>query len=112
MQDRYAIGGRYTVRGFDGDNSLVAERGWLVRNELDVPLGQSGQQLYAGLDHGEVAGPSSAALVGRRLTGAVLGLRGQWRALQYDGYAGSPVRKPAPFRTARCTAGFSLNLNY
>jgi hemolysin activation/secretion protein len=33
-QDQFAIGGRYTVRGFDGDLSLQGERGWLLRNEL------------------------------------------------------------------------------
>ncbi|UGA37521.1 ShlB/FhaC/HecB family hemolysin secretion/activation protein [Chromobacterium haemolyticum] len=33
-QDRFVIGGRYTVRGFDGDLSLSSERGWLWRNEL------------------------------------------------------------------------------
>lgn len=26
-QDRFAIGGRYTVRGFDGETSLMGERG-------------------------------------------------------------------------------------
>ena len=31
-QDRFAIGGRYTVRGFDGETSLLGERGMLVRN--------------------------------------------------------------------------------
>jgi hemolysin activation/secretion protein len=112
VQDRFAIGGRYTVRGFDGENSLVAERGWLLRNDVSMPLGASAPELYLALDHGEVAGPASAGLVGRRLTGAALGLRGQWRAMQYDGFAGAPVRKPAPFRTARCAAGFSINWTY
>lgn len=28
-QDRFSIGGRYTVRGFDGEMSLSGERGWL-----------------------------------------------------------------------------------
>ena len=31
--DKIAIGGRYTVRGFDGESSLSAERGWYWRNE-------------------------------------------------------------------------------
>lgn len=35
-QDRFAIGNRYTVRGFDGENQLLAESGWLVRNDLGV----------------------------------------------------------------------------
>ena len=33
-QDRFSIGGRYTVRGFDGELSLSGERGWNWRNEL------------------------------------------------------------------------------
>lgn len=33
-QDRFAIGGRYTVRGFDGETSLMGERGWLLRNDI------------------------------------------------------------------------------
>lgn len=46
-QDRFSIGGRYTVRGFDGEVTLLAENGWFVRNELSTVLGQSGQEFYA-----------------------------------------------------------------
>jgi hemolysin activation/secretion protein len=112
VQDRFAIGGRYTVRGFDGESSLVAERGWLLRNELAVPLGRSKQELYGGLDFGKVNGPSSAALVGRSLTGGVVGLRGAIARTQYDIFLGAPIRKPQLFRTARVTWGFSINANF
>jgi hemolysin activation/secretion protein len=111
-QDRFSIGGRYTVRGFDGESSLVAERGWLLRNEFAAALGASGQELYAGFDHGEVQGPATVALAGKQLTGAVVGLRGQIKRLQYDVFVGAPVRKPELFRTPRVTAGFSTNLNF
>jgi hemolysin activation/secretion protein len=111
-QDRFAIGGRYSVRGFDGESILSAERGWLIRNELGAPLGNSGQEFYVGLDHGQVSGPSSAWLVGRSLTGAVLGLRGGIRNLQYDLFIGAPLRKPAGLHTASSVAGFNLNLSF
>ncbi len=111
-QDRFAIGDRYTVRGFDGESSLSAESGWLLRNELGVAIGATGQEFYLGLDHGEVAGPSSKLLVGKRLSGAVIGLRGQFKNLQYDLFVGTPVRKPEFFRTAGSTAGFNLNLSF
>lgn len=107
-QDRFAIGGRYTVRGFDGETVLSAERGWLWRNDLSFALGQSAQELYVGMDHGEVAGPSSAQLVGKRLTGAVVGLRGAIFKTGYDIFIATPVRKPDNFGTAGSTAGFSL----
>lgn len=111
-QDRFAIGGRYTVRGFDGESSLSAERGWLLRNDVGMALGASGQELYVAYDHGEVGGPSTAFLVGTRLAGAAVGLRGQWFGVQYDGFVGWPAGKPQQFRTASQTAGFSLNASY
>ncbi|MDO8769380.1 MAG: ShlB/FhaC/HecB family hemolysin secretion/activation protein [Burkholderiaceae bacterium] len=110
-QDRFAIGGRYTVRGFDGESSLSAERGWLLRNDMGVMLGDSGQELYAGLDYGQVGGPSSDFLLGKHLAGAVIGLRGSLKKLQYDIFVGRPLRKPEGFVTARSTAGVSLNFS-
>lgn len=111
-QDRFSIGGRYTVRGFDGETVLSAERGFLVRNELAVPLGASGQQLYLGLDHGRVGGPTADLLLGRRLTGAVLGLRGGGKGFSYDLFAGRPLARPRDFPTRRIAAGFSLTFSY
>jgi len=111
-QDRFSIGGRYTVRGFDGESVLMAERGWLVRNDLGWALGASGQELYVGIDHGEVGGPSADLLIGKRLTGAVLGLRGSFKDLSYDVFAGQPLRKPEGFKTAQTTAGFNLSVSF
>lgn len=90
----------------------MAERGWLVRNELSWLLGNSGQELYAGLDHGVVGGRSAALLVGRQLTGGVIGLRGQLKDLSYDFFVGQPVKRPEGFRTDRATAGFNLSLSF
>ena len=111
-QDRFVIGGRYTVRGYDGELVLSAERGWLWRNDLSFALGDSGQEFYAGLDTGQVGGPSSELLVGKRLTGAVLGLRGAIQKLNYDIFIGSPINKPDNFKTAGSTAGFSLSASF
>ena len=90
-QDRFAIGGRYTVRGFDGENLLSAERGWLVRNDLGIALGASGQEAYCGVDIGQVGGASADTLVGRRLAGMVVGWRGGYHGLGYDFFIGNPA---------------------
>jgi len=111
-QDRFSIAGRYTVRGFDGESSLSAERGWLLRNELSTLLGDTGQEVYIGLDHGEVGGPSSELLVGKRLTGAVIGVRGSFKKLQYDIFIAAPVKKPELFRTPGSTLGVSLSASF
>jgi hemolysin activation/secretion protein len=52
--DDLTIGSRYTVRGFDGETMLAAEKGFYWRNELQMPLGQTGQTLYTGIDYGRV----------------------------------------------------------
>lgn len=107
--DRFAIGGRYTVRGFDGETSLSGDRGVLLRNELGLSLGASPHEAYLGLDHGRVGGPSTRWMNGRRLTGAVVGLRGSAGACAYDLFLGWPLQRPATFHTSSATAGFSLS---
>ncbi|KWA77588.1 hypothetical protein WL28_29405 [Burkholderia ubonensis] len=110
--DDLTIGSRYTVRGFDGETMLAAARGFYWRNELQMPIGQTGQALYAGLDYGHVWGPQPVALVGTQLAGAVIGIKGsigtRSGAYGYDLFAGTPVYKPSGFPTARVTVGFQL----
>lgn len=110
-QDRFNIGGRYSVRGFDGERVLSGERGWLWRNDLGLAL-PGGNELYLGLDHGRVGGPSARWQPGRSLTGAVVGLRGSLHPLSYELFVGTPLRKPDGFKTAHGTAGFNLALSF
>jgi hemolysin activation/secretion protein len=101
----FSIGNRYTVRGFDGEQTLMAEKGWYLRNELALPLA-AGSQMYLGLDCGRISGPSAGDSAGQTLAGAVVGLRGSWQNLQYEVFAGRPLRKPAQFDTASTVFGF------
>ena len=111
-QDRFILGGRYTIRGFDGESVLSAESGWLTRNEMSIALGGSGHEAYVGIDTGQVTGPSSGRLVGNRLTGAVMGLRGHVNQVNYELFIAAPVKKPEQFKTAGSTAGFNLSLGF
>lgn len=115
--DDMTIGSRYTVRGFDGETQLAGERGFYWRNELRAPLGASGQAFYAGLDYGRVYGPSTEALVGTQLAGAVIGMRGgigssQSGGVSYDVFLGIPVYKPDQFDTAAVTGGLQVVYQY
>ncbi|MDR9051679.1 Hemolysin transporter protein ShlB [Burkholderia multivorans] len=114
--DDLTIGSRYTVRGFDGETMLAAARGFYWRNELQAPIGQTGQALYAGLDYGRVWGPQPVALVGTQLAGAVIGLKGsvgtRLGTYAYDLFAGTPVYKPSGFPTARVTLGFQVTAQF
>lgn len=44
--------------------------------------------------------------------GFVTGLRGSYQKIQYDIFAGTPVKKPDNFRTASYTAGFSVSVAF
>jgi hemolysin activation/secretion protein len=111
-QDRFSIGNRYTVRGFDGELTLTADRGWFIRNDLNVLLGNSNQAMYVGLDYGTVDGQSSDLLPGKHLAGCVLGLRGGYKGFSYDLFLGRPLEKPRGFDTAKTAAGFNLNWTF
>lgn len=111
--DRFSIGGRYTVRGFDNAASLVAESGVVWRNELNwSPSWALGQSPYLGWDMGRVSGPSTANLPGTTLVGAVLGVRGLLGGFQYDCFWGKPISKPAELKASSSTWGFMLHRSF
>ncbi|CAG4886029.1 hypothetical protein R52603_00103 [Paraburkholderia saeva] len=114
--DDLTIGSRYTVRGFDGETMLAAEKGFYWRNELQWPIGQTGQALYAGIDYGRVFGPNTAYLAGTQLAGMVIGIRGgvpsRFAGLSYDLFAGTPIYKPKGFSTSRVTAGVQATAQF
>ncbi|CAN5417481.1 ShlB/FhaC/HecB family hemolysin secretion/activation protein [soil metagenome] len=100
--DQFAIGNRSTVRGFDGDSVLIAESGWTLRNELSTALTFAGidSSLYLGLDLGHVWGASDVDLIGRSLAGGAIGVRGRWKAMNFDMAVATPIRKPEGFKTS------------
>jgi len=113
--DRFAIGGRFTVRGFDGENFLIGDSGWLMRNDFGAALGSTGQEVYFGFDYGEVYGQSARFLAGNSLAGSVLGLRGGYGGLgqfSYDAFVGRPLIQPNGFKTSSTTLGFNLNWTF
>lgn len=137
--DQLAIGSRWTVRGFDGEQVLSAERGFYWRNDLAMALPGSGNTFYVGVDYGRVFGPGTEWGSGTQLMGAVIGWRGiiGRRAsasrsaaasaptqaltladtglpgvLSYDIQAGVPVWTPQGFSTAPIAVGFQLAYQY
>lgn len=113
--DQFGIGGRTTVRGPDGDGVLLAENGYVVRNELAMPVALVdglASVAFVGVDVGRVWGPSAVLLTGDKLAGAALGVRGQHRAMQFEFAVATPLYKPEGFRTRRWNPILSLNLAF
>nr|WP_239689748.1 ShlB/FhaC/HecB family hemolysin secretion/activation protein [Rodentibacter heylii] len=112
QQDKFSIGGRYTVRGFDGELTLSGERGWVWRNELVWSVMNKGHELYLGVDKGVVRSHQEELQVGDRLTGTVVGLRGNLWGLNYEYFVGMPIKKPEGFRTSHVTTSFNLSYRF
>ncbi len=110
-QDLFAIGNRWSVRGFDGEYNLAAERGWYLQNDLNLNLPIPNQQLYLGVDYGQVSGNGVSTKSGK-LVGGVVGLRGTKWGTRYEVFAGTPLSKPDEFTSSPLTLGFNLQWQY
>ena len=123
-QDRFCLGSRTTVRGFDGQQTLCGDRGQLWRQEwaTDLPAAvhqvlplSGGMQFYAALDVGRTTSPGQENAY--YLSGMASGLRGSHKVndaypLQWDVFVGKPLSHPDGFTTALSTAGFSLSAQF
>lgn len=110
-QDQFSIGNRWTVRGFDGEYNLSANRGYVLRNDLNLNLPKYNQQLYLGMDYGRVSGGDNDFSRGH-LAGGVLGLRGRIGRVSYDAFVGAPLAKPKGFDTSPVNLGFTLQWQF
>lgn len=113
-QDKLAIGGHHTIRGFDGEMSLSAERGWYWRNDLSWQF-KPGHQLYLGADVGHVSGQSAKWLLGQTLAGTAIGIRGQIKLggnLHYDIFTGRALKKPEFFQSRKWASGFQVGYTF
>lgn len=105
----FSIGNRWTVRGFDGEYSLSAEKGYFLRNEVGIPIVDTAQTAYVGIDFGKVYGNNEPNLLGNTLAGIAVGLRGSMvKGAMYEIFVGYPLSKPDNYRTAVPATGFSL----
>ncbi len=111
--DMISIGNRYTVRGFDGETTLMGESGWYLRNELASTIPAIHSEVYLGLDVGTVYGISTETLVGRTIAGAAIGMRGTFPSgLSYDAFISRAIYKPDGYHTRRWTMGFSVTYRF
>ena len=104
--DMISMGGRYTVRGFDGEVTLMGANGWYLRNEFATKFPKQKAELYLGLDVGAVYGAD--LYNGHVLAGAALSVRGTVNDISYDVFAAASIEKPEGFHTPDATCGFSL----
>ncbi|OOS19957.1 ShlB/FhaC/HecB family hemolysin secretion/activation protein [Moraxella pluranimalium] len=136
---KMAIGGRYTVRGFDGERSLSADNGILVRqdisfypsflnqqkanNQNNSQNSQSNHAIYLGLDAGYVTNHDKSQnelLLGQHLAGAAIGIKGQYTpntnnpylSFNYDIFTSKAISEPNGFSNKDWVSGVSLGMSF
>lgn len=113
--ERMAIGGRYSVRGFDGERSLSGDHGLLLRQDLSLNITPA-HAVYLGLDAGRVRmdNPTQDALLaGHHLAGAAIGIKGTLPfGINYDVFTGYPLHAPESFGKHQWASGFSLSRQF
>ncbi|MCI6989058.1 MAG: hypothetical protein MR902_05735 [Campylobacter sp.] len=114
IQDRLSIGGYYTVRGFDGEMSLVGDRGYYIKNTLEYAVSNN-HSFYTPLDIGRVSGASSTYTSDNLLVGSGVGVKGdfdKYGTLSYNVFVGFPLIKPEFYKTDDAVLNFSLNYSF
>ena len=114
LQDKFSIGWYHSVRGFDGESSLVGNHGVSVRNTLSYNYYKS-NSVYAGLDAGMVRAASSGIKDKNTLAGYAIGLRGSIKAynnLSYDISVSKPLYKPKSFETKSTNVNFIISYEF
>jgi hemolysin activation/secretion protein len=94
---------------------LVAESGWILRNEVSTPVRLVegvDTAAYVAVDAGRVWGPSAAQLVGNALAGTAVGVRGQVGRVQFDAALAGPLRRPAGFAAPDLVPYVSLTVAF
>lgn len=109
-QDRFYIGGRYSVRGFDGDIMISGDNGHYLQQEMSFNSSISNTQFYFGIDQGWVNGRNSIP-DNRHLLGTVFGLRSYYQGIYLDAFAGHGLIAPKNLDKDWVT-GFSLSYSY
>lgn len=108
--DRFYIGGRYSVRGFDGELMLSGDNGQYLQQEISLNTPVPNTQFYVAVDQGWVNGRNS--IPGQRyLLGSVLGLRTYQNSFYLDAFTGRGLIAPDSIKKDWIT-GFSINLSY
>lgn len=112
-QERFSIGGRYSVRGFSDEQGLSGDTGLVLQQEVGRILGVSDVTLmpYVTLDQGMVNGASTEFLAGKQLMGTSLGVRVFSPSMSLDAFVGRGLKAPKQMDKSTA-AGFRFSIFY
>lgn len=108
--EQFSIGGRYTVRGYGNDYSVLADEGLYWRNEFTLPVNR--WRPYAGLDYGKLFGQSTSEENASELSGVFIGLKTGFGGVYADAFIASPLLKPKDYDSGNYQFGLNVSYSY
>lgn len=110
IQDQFSLGDRWSVRGFDEEYSLIGDKGFFLRNELNFYQANSSVYPYLALDYGRIIGDTYpiGLYSNGQLVGTAVGIRGNINIFSYDLFLSTPLYQPKGFETDTANVGFNI----
>lgn len=111
-QDRFSIGGRYTIKGLNDEQSLSGEHGVLLQQEVARVLPATEKVTimpYLALDQGWVGGESTQYLSGNYLMSTSIGARIYANNISIDSFIGKGLQAPQSIDKST-TGGFKITI--
>lgn len=110
-QENFNIGGRYSIRGYRSEQSIVGSNGHYLQQTMHWLTPIPNFSLYTGLDQGLVTGEGTQYYSDRYLLGSVVGVRTQFKHINGEFFVGRGLIAPEHIRKDTVT-GFNLSFNY
>lgn len=109
LQDKFSLGNRWSVRGFENSDGIDGNKGGYIQNTLNVMTGLDNAIAYIGADYGQISGGGSSQNVGgKNIMGSVVGLKGGVKALEYDISLSAPLIYPSKLDVDKYVLSFNL----
>ncbi|EGT3610348.1 ShlB/FhaC/HecB family hemolysin secretion/activation protein [Morganella morganii] len=110
--DYESLSGRYSVRGYPFSHSMSAARAFISRNEVVWQQVLPGHNLYLAADAGLPGAKISGGARSHRLAGTEIGMKGFYKSLSYQVFAGLPLKEAERVRAFSPAGGFSVSVSY
>jgi len=108
VQDRFTIGDRWSVRGFESTAAgLDGDKGAYAQNTISIMTGFKNLEWFFGADYGVVFKDKSINLRHKHLLGMTTGFKGYFKSFGY----GISVSKPLNYPQALSPDKYNVNFN-
>lgn len=110
--DYESLSGRYSVRGYPFSHSMSSARAFISRNELVWQQVLPGHNLYLAADAALPGVKMSGGTRSHGLAGVETGIKGFYKSLSYQVFAGMPLKEAEGVRAFSPVGGISVSVSY